>query len=122
MFPLYTVATLVLYKTERLSLGTLLALYAIQYTGILVLFLIKRDREPRRDISKAVSYTHLDVYKRQVHQLFHALASLRGQRLLVVLLQRPNHLAKSGSQDVYKRQGIINSTVIYVVKKGELLQ
>lgn len=33
-----------------------------------------------------------------VHQLFHALASLRGQRLLVVLLQRPNHLAKSGSQ------------------------
>ena len=33
-----------------------------------------------------------------VHQLFHALASLRGQRLPVVLLQRPNHLAKSGSQ------------------------
>ena len=39
--------TLVLYKTERLSLGTLLALYVIQYAGILVLFLIKRDREPR---------------------------------------------------------------------------
>lgn len=47
--------TLVLYKTERLSLGTLLALYVIQYAGILVLFLIKRDREPRRDISKELS-------------------------------------------------------------------
>ena len=33
-----------------------------------------------------------------VHQLFHALAALRGQRLPVVLLQRPNHLAKSGGQ------------------------
>lgn len=47
--------TLVLYKMERLSLGTLLALYVIQYAGILVLFLIKRDREPRRDISKELS-------------------------------------------------------------------
>ena len=33
-----------------------------------------------------------------VHQLLHALAALRGQRLPVVLLQRPNHLAKSGGQ------------------------
>ena len=33
-----------------------------------------------------------------VHQLFHALASLRGQRLPVVLLQRPRYLPKSGSQ------------------------
>lgn len=44
-----------LYKTERLSLGTLLVLYVIQYAGILVLFLIKRDRKPRRDISKELS-------------------------------------------------------------------
>ena len=56
--------TLVLYKTERLSLGTLLALYVIQYTGILVLFLIKRDREPRRDISKELSLRKWGNYQR----------------------------------------------------------
>ena len=56
--------TLVLYKTERLSLGTLLALYVIQYAGILVLFLIKRDREPRRDISKELSLRKWGSYQR----------------------------------------------------------
>lgn len=56
--------TLVLYKTERLSLGTLLALYGIQYAGILVLFLIKRDREPRRDISKELSLRKWGSYQR----------------------------------------------------------
>ena len=56
--------TLVLYKTERLSLGTLLALYVIQYAGILVLFLIKRDREPRRDISKKLSLRKWGSYQR----------------------------------------------------------
>ena len=33
-----------------------------------------------------------------VHQLLHALAALRGQRLPVVLLQCPRYLPKSGSQ------------------------
>ena len=33
-----------------------------------------------------------------VHQLFYTLASLRGQRLPVVLLHRPRHLSKCGSQ------------------------
>ncbi len=56
--------TLILYKTERLSLGTLLALYVIQYAGILVLFLIKRDREPRRDISKELSLRKWGSYQR----------------------------------------------------------
>lgn len=56
--------TLVLYKTERLSLDTLLALYVIQYAGILVLFLIKRDREPRRDISKELSLRKWGSYQR----------------------------------------------------------
>lgn len=56
--------TLVLYKTEKLSLGTLLALYVIQYAGILVLFLIKRDREPRRDISKELSLRKWGSYQR----------------------------------------------------------
>ena len=56
--------TLVLYKTERFSLGTLLALYVIQYAGILVLFLIKRDREPRRDISKELSLRKWGSYQR----------------------------------------------------------
>ena len=56
--------TLVLYKTERLSLGTLLALYVIQYAGILVFFLIKRDREPRRDISKELSLRKWGSYQR----------------------------------------------------------
>lgn len=56
--------TLVLYKTERLSFGTLLALYVIQYAGILVLFLIKRDREPRRDISKELSLRKWGSYQR----------------------------------------------------------
>lgn len=35
---------------------------------------------------------------RMMDQLFYTLASLRGQRLPVVLLQRPRYLPKSGSQ------------------------
>ena len=58
------IGTLILYKTERLSLGTLLALYVIQYAGILVLFLIKRHREPRRDISKELSLRKWGSYQR----------------------------------------------------------
>lgn len=36
----------------------------IQYTGILVLFLVKRDREPRRDISKELSLRKWGSYQR----------------------------------------------------------
>ena len=115
--------TLVLYKTERLSLGTLLALYVIQYAGILVLFLIKRDREPRRDISKELSLRKWGSYQRA--DLIQALMQVLTQVLMPDPMQVPTiltHQQEATRVDLSRAVIIPETAVKTEVLMQELLQ